>query len=77
VSRGAGGDQFGKERTKKILKRLLRHLAMEKYDCVSDPFMVMASELDFTLRENEEDSASISIAHALKIKSTYLPFNTF
>jgi len=50
---------------------------MENYDCVRDPIMFMVSDLDFTLRENEEDSVYISIAHGLKIKRTYLPFNTF
>jgi len=39
--------------------------------------MLMASDLDFTLRENEEDSVYISKAHGLKIKRTYLPFNTY
>jgi hypothetical protein len=62
---------------KKILNSLLRHLAMEKYDGVRDPFMLMESYLDFTLRENEEDSVYISIVHGLKIKRTYLPFNPY
>ena len=53
VFRGGEG-LSGKERTKKILNNLLRHLAMEKYDCVRVPFILMASDLDFTLGETEE-----------------------
>jgi len=68
---GGGGVLSGKERIKTILNSLLLHLAMEKYDSVRDPFMLMESDLDFTLRENEEDSVYFSIAHCLKIKLTY------
>jgi len=50
---------------------------MEKYDGVGDPFMFMESDLDFTLRENEEVSVYISIAHGLKIIHTHLPFTPY
>ena len=50
---------------------------MEKYDCVRDSFVFMASDLDFTLRENEEHLVHIAIAHGIKIKRTDFPFDIF